>query len=699
MARIIDRTEQGRRNANGQLGAVKGLVFHHTGYAKDPTTGKLTWVPTVDSIVNNASVHFVMDRDGQVYQILPDGSRGKHVLKQNSSYIGVEYIARDDADITQAQRDATKGFVEEVLPRYGLTPSPDTLLGHTDVPGQDHKRISEGQTARWSALTALGFPAPEAKIFGDNGSGKPTSTWAELASGVPQNNRLAYNSTPNNVQQLQTQLKSMGFDPGKVDGVMGPRTKSAIKEFQKANGLTADGIVGPQTATVLSAAMGGSSVSVPGSQNYRNVTGVAPAGVSVSPRYNPNIGMGDTGNAAMLVTPRVPSGANFRDPADPTLNNVSPEQVKGLSRGLDMNVSRAQSAKDVLIGGFGALLGKPFPMGSAPASGALTPVSRPTYVVDSSGNIIDRTTGARVGQSEPSVFANTGLNTLRRQIGFTDASRVAPAVPAAASKPAAPVATPYLPGMTLPRPASVPVTAQLTPASTGPKVVYSGDPSIGNIYVYPKVPYTEGDPNRLKPQPAGLPLNTNPITKFVVPYYASNSPSLAARPTVAANTSVAPIPLPRNARPTVVNTAAAKPLPAPAPLTFAPIKPAPPKFVVPYYASNSPSLAAPPVKVATAQLTGFGGMTGTSSPSLAARPVAPANTALAATAQLAGVQPASKNVSSYSGSSSSSGGGSSSSGATIKGSATGTSYNVGQTYTTGGGLKYVAQADGTFKKV
>jgi N-acetyl-anhydromuramyl-L-alanine amidase AmpD len=686
MARIIDRTEQGRRNANGQLGAVKGLVFHHTGYAKDPTTGKLTWVPTVDSVVNNVSVHFVMDRDGQVYQILPDGSRGKHVLKQNNSYIGVEYIARDDADITQAQRDATKGFVEEVLPRYGLTPSPDTLLGHTDVPGQkevNHRRISEGQTARWSALTALGFPAPETKIFGDNGSGKPTSTWAELASGVPQNNRLAYNSTPNNVQQLQTQLKSMGFDPGKVDGVMGSRTKSAIRKFQDANGLTADGIVGPQTINALSAAMGGSSVSVPGSQNYRNVTGVAPAGVSVSPRYNPNVGIGDSGNAAMSVTPRVPFEANFRDPADPILNNISPERAKRMSRGLDMNVSREQSAKDVLIGGLGALLGKPFPMGSAPASNALTSVSRPTYVVDSSGNIVDRTTGAKVGQSEPSVFANTGLNTLRRQIGFTDASRVAPAVPAAASKPAAPVATPYLPGMTLPRPASVPVTAQLTPASTGPKVVYSGDPSIGNMYVYPKVPYTEGDPNRLKPQPVGLPLNTNPITKFAVPYYASNSPSLAARPTVAANTSVAPIPLPRNARPTVVNTAAAKPLPASAPLSYAPIKPTPP---------------------APTKLTGFGGMTGTSFQPAApipmpygARPVAPANTALAATSQLAGVKPVSKNVSSYSGSSSSGGGSSSS--APIEGSSTGKLYNVGQTYTTGGGLKYVAQADGTFKKV
>ncbi len=489
-----------------------------------------------------------------------------------------------------------------------------------------------------------------------------------------------YTSSPANVQQLQTQLKRMGFDPGTVDGVMGSRTKSAIKEFQKANGLTADGIVGPQTATVLSA-MGGSNVSVPGSQNYRNVTGVAPAGVSVSPGYNPNIGMGDTGNAAMSVTPRVPFEANFRDPADPILNNISPERAKMMSRGLDMNVSRAQSAKDVLIGGFGALLGKPFPMGSAPASGPLTSVSRPTYTVDSSGNIIDRTTGAKVGQSEPSVFANTGLNTLRRQIGFTDASRVAPAVPAAISRPAAPVATPYLPGMTLPRPASFPATTR-TVRTDG--TVVSGVGGAGQVRTsqIPEgyrpasaLPYTPASifsaPLKLT-GPGGM-TGTSP-PKFTPPVYASASPSIPTPLPRTARPVTPPIPLPRNARP----------LPAPAPLSFPAIKPTPP---------------------APTKLTGFGGMTGTSFQPAApipmpygARPVAPANTALAATSQLAGVKPVSKNVSSYSGSSSSSGGGSSS-GATVKGSATGTSYNVGQTYTTGGGLKYVAQADGSFKKV
>jgi len=52
-------------------------------------------------------------------------------------------------------------------------------------------------------------------------------------------------------QDIQTALKNAGFYSGNVDGKIGPKTKAAIEEFQKANGLTADGKVGPKTWTAL----------------------------------------------------------------------------------------------------------------------------------------------------------------------------------------------------------------------------------------------------------------------------------------------------------------------------------------------------------------------------------------------------------------------------------------------------------------
>ncbi len=53
------------------------------------------------------------------------------------------------------------------------------------------------------------------------------------------------------IRETQTCLKNAGYYTGKIDGVKGKNTKHAIKEFQKANGLTPDGVVGKKTRELL----------------------------------------------------------------------------------------------------------------------------------------------------------------------------------------------------------------------------------------------------------------------------------------------------------------------------------------------------------------------------------------------------------------------------------------------------------------
>jgi murein L,D-transpeptidase YcbB/YkuD len=53
-------------------------------------------------------------------------------------------------------------------------------------------------------------------------------------------------------KEIQTALKNAGFYAGEIDGKIGPKSKKAIEEFQKANNLTADGKVGPKTWAILS---------------------------------------------------------------------------------------------------------------------------------------------------------------------------------------------------------------------------------------------------------------------------------------------------------------------------------------------------------------------------------------------------------------------------------------------------------------
>lgn len=49
------------------------------------------------------------------------------------------------------------------------------------------------------------------------------------------------------VAALQARLTEMGFHSGRVDGIFGPMTESAVKEFQKSAGVVADGKCGPAT--------------------------------------------------------------------------------------------------------------------------------------------------------------------------------------------------------------------------------------------------------------------------------------------------------------------------------------------------------------------------------------------------------------------------------------------------------------------
>ncbi|GAC1439267.1 MAG: N-acetylmuramoyl-L-alanine amidase [Mycobacteriales bacterium] len=53
------------------------------------------------------------------------------------------------------------------------------------------------------------------------------------------------------VGTLQDRLLELGFDAGRVDGVFGSRTESALKSFQREYGLIADGSCGPSTLRAL----------------------------------------------------------------------------------------------------------------------------------------------------------------------------------------------------------------------------------------------------------------------------------------------------------------------------------------------------------------------------------------------------------------------------------------------------------------
>ena len=81
-------------------------------------------------------------------------------------------------------------------------------------------------------------------------------TWAALVeSGFRFGDRMLYRRRPmlrgDDVAELQRRLNALGFDAGREDGILGDDTTSALTEFQRNAGITADGICGPETIAAL----------------------------------------------------------------------------------------------------------------------------------------------------------------------------------------------------------------------------------------------------------------------------------------------------------------------------------------------------------------------------------------------------------------------------------------------------------------
>ena len=124
-----------------QLDNVSGFIWHHTGGRGTPQS----IVQTLNA--RGLGVQYVMDRDGKIYQTLPSGARGAHILPSeindlsNSNTEGMEVIANDDTNVTPAQIESAKRFAEWFSKEHpGVQ-----YFGHGEV-NPHHKMATEGAT-------------------------------------------------------------------------------------------------------------------------------------------------------------------------------------------------------------------------------------------------------------------------------------------------------------------------------------------------------------------------------------------------------------------------------------------------------------------------------------------------------------------------------------------------------------------------
>lgn len=80
-------------------------------------------------------------------------------------------------------------------------------------------------------------------------SGSMSNTTGEQNDSM--NSRGAKQGDASRIRRVQEALKSEGHDPGAIDGVMGPKTKEALRAFQKQENLQQTGRLDQETMSKL----------------------------------------------------------------------------------------------------------------------------------------------------------------------------------------------------------------------------------------------------------------------------------------------------------------------------------------------------------------------------------------------------------------------------------------------------------------
>lgn len=129
----------------GSMGAPQGIIFHHMSGRGDAQNILETFAK------NGYSSHYHIDRNGNITQLVPDGTRTFHMAngygpvgtgKSNNNMLGVEVAAMNDKDVLDAQKQAGLRLAQQLGQKYGFDPR-TASFGHGEVnPG--HKEADEG---------------------------------------------------------------------------------------------------------------------------------------------------------------------------------------------------------------------------------------------------------------------------------------------------------------------------------------------------------------------------------------------------------------------------------------------------------------------------------------------------------------------------------------------------------------------------
>lgn len=231
-----------------KLRAVKKIVMHYTANAGASAENHYRYFCGLDD--RYASAHFFIDSKDSLC-IIPlnelayhandvqkrvNGApyRGVSALKPNANElsIGIELCIEKDGSFHPETIKKAIAVTAELCRRYDLNPDVD-IVRHYDV-------TAKNCPAPWVKSVA-GFEAFKASVKATLKGGKYVAPVEDTTPVIGKGDKGAY------VEKLQKLLNLKGNYKLVADGIFGAGTETAVKDYQKKNGLTVDGVVGDAT--------------------------------------------------------------------------------------------------------------------------------------------------------------------------------------------------------------------------------------------------------------------------------------------------------------------------------------------------------------------------------------------------------------------------------------------------------------------
>jgi len=126
---------------------------------------------------------------------------------------------------------------------------------------QKKNNLEATGTLNHDTMTALGVTHTSTTRKDTSKSATPGATTPKKQKGA---GKSTSGVTTEKLKDVQAALKKEGFDPGPVDGIMGPRTMGALRNFQAHKGLEVTGALNTETENALMASAGTTRRSKPG---------------------------------------------------------------------------------------------------------------------------------------------------------------------------------------------------------------------------------------------------------------------------------------------------------------------------------------------------------------------------------------------------------------------------------------------------